>query len=263
MVDNKTRSSDKAKTLPLKPCNVCNSTIQRTWVQSRKGWHAPWNFKWGSKPTGYKCPYCRSVERTRVGVMLIDRVIKPRIAYGVMGHSSALVVAEVQPLLLLWRKLFVKVVHVTLLGNRRSNCIKNVDLRELDAHFDAEMFDLVSAAGVLDYIPEVDVVFRQAFRVLRPQGVLFFQIQRFRLIEGAAPPRIKHRNALSHEQYQQAAKPRNSSVTGLPDVEFSFEWLLKMMRAAGFHNVVALDTKDGFSNKKETYFFGEKAILVN
>ncbi len=139
-----------------------------------------------------------------------------------MGHLSALVVAETQALMRLWRAMFDKVVHVTLLGSRDPNAIRNVDLKALDAHFKEDMFDLVFATGVFDYIPEVNVVFHQAFRVLRPRGVLFFQIQRFRLIEGTASPRITSRNALPYKQYQQATKPKNSTITGLPNVVFSY-----------------------------------------
>lgn len=178
----------------------------------------------------YKCPNCNSRARTRTLYKLIEE-IKP---FFLKSPQKMLVVSSPKLEKSVATKYSDECIHVSLHGDHGdNNCIVGEDMLFLKCIKDGSI-DCTMACDVLDYIPELNKVFEVQNRILKSDGLFLFNIQSFRLLDKGDQMRVKHTNALSHEAY---AQNNTGGETGIPDCEFSVNWIMDQAKWAGLQLV--------------------------
>jgi hypothetical protein len=208
-------------------CNVCSDEVAAAVASGDDviltGLYDPRLFT-DERRVEYPCPTCGSRIRQRTARILVDTVLANR-------GGRILLVSTARPERLWFAERYESVVHMTLEGDFGDPEIRTgVDLRGMP-EIPTASFDLMTASCVLDYIPELDAVAREAYRVLAPGGEFAFFIMPYRLVEGGTDCVVKHRNALGHEAY---ARRAGGGETGVPSCEFGTEFVRGAFADAGF-----------------------------
>lgn len=206
-------------------CNVCADALEDVFCASEsspyEGVLEPRRF-WDVTCTEYPCPHCGSRARARTGRVLRAKHLRNRTGTALLVSES---LGEVRHL----SKTFSSVTHVSLQGEFGDpNIVKGTDITQMP-HIQDSAFNLYWASCVLDYIPNLPAVAREAYRVLAPGGEFAFLIMPYRLLQDGTGCVVKHRNALSHEKYAQQA----GGETGVPDCRFGVGYVLDVFREAG------------------------------
>jgi hypothetical protein len=105
----------------------------------------------------------------------------------------------------------------------------------------------------VDYIPDVEAVAREAYRVLAPGGEMAFFIMPYRLREDGTGSVVVHNNALAHEKYAQRA----GAETGIPDCRFGVSYLLDVFSNVGFE-IRRQFVLDQMSRTSQSWFVAQK-----
>jgi hypothetical protein len=230
-------------------CNLCEERLDPIFNDASHGVYAglldPNRF-WDRRFVEYPCPHCNSRARTRTGKVLLATQIRNQ-------AGSALLVSEYRSDVRRFQRQFERVTNVALHGDFDDpDLVKDTDITYMP-HIASESFNLYWAACVLDYVPDLEGVAREAFRVLLPGGEMAFQIMPYRLVEDATTCIITHRNALAHETYAQTGGPE----TGIPDCLFGVGHVLATFKNAGLairrHFVF-----DQMSRTSQSWFVAQK-----
>jgi len=196
----------------------------------------------------YKCPRCNSRSRNRTLYKMIDFMQdffthKPR---------KVLLVSSPMPERRIATKYVDDYMHISLHGNfDDKNCIEGINIMNL-SNVESQSIDFSMACCVLDYIPDLRAVFLEQKRVLKNGGRFLFLIMPYRLVEKETAPRVKHNNALSHESYAQ----NGAAETGIPDCEFSVDWILDQARGAGL-DIMQMFMIDDLSRLQDRWFLAQ------
>lgn len=249
----RTRSPSPAEA-PDGGCNICAPGAEQRIAEGfpeevrREGDPEGYQVRGGVREE-YVCPVCKSRGRIRALHTLLAQ------ARGFLPtDGSLLLVSGNKQEQRFLSKAFREVVHVSLVGDHDDpNCILGVDIRDMH-QVETGRFDAAIAAGVLDYVPELDKALREVARVLKPGGVFLFYIQPYRVVDDPrATVRVTHHNALAHEAYA----PQQGGQTGIPNCVFGRDWIKLTARRTGF----AIDDyplQDSASELRFTWFMARR-----
>jgi methyltransferase family protein len=234
-------------------CNVCNPALEELFASEDHGAYEgaldPSRFK---DPGGmeYPCPHCDSRIRSRTGRVLLSRHIQ--------NHSGRLLaVSESRAEIRRFRQHYESVTHVALHGDFGDpNILGGTDITQMP-HIPSGRFNLFWAVVVLDYIPNLTDVAREAYRVLAPGGELAFFIMPFRLVEDNTACVVMHRNALAHEKYA----PQGEAETGIPSCRFGVRHILDVFRNAGL-GIRRVFVFDQMSRTSQAWFVATKPSVL-
>lgn len=231
-------------------CNVCSPEIARAFAADDQNLlsslHDPRLFT-DDRQVEYPCPNCSSRIRQRTCRILVERVLANT-------AGRLLLVSTARPERLWFRENYDPITHITLAGDFGDpSILGGVDLRDMP-QVPSESFDLMTASCVLDYIPELDEVAREAFRVLAPGGEFAFFIMPYRLVEGGTDRVVRHRNALTHETYAQTADGKD---TGVPDCQFGTEFVRRSFADVGFE-IEPIPVFDPLSRTSQAWYVATK-----
>ena len=196
----------------------------------------------------YKCPKCDSRVRNRT----LSRLLNFMGDFFLGKSRKLLLVSSPKKERSIISKYSNNVMHISLQGNfGDEKCVEGMDICDLKNIPNAS-FDFVLACCVLDYIPDLKKVFAEQSRILKSGGRFIFWIMPFRL-NGVNGCRIKHTNALAHESYAHSGKPE----TGIPDCEFSVDWIFDQAGLTGLrmYQILMLDDISGLADR---WFVAEK-----
>jgi hypothetical protein len=231
-------------------CNVCSDELAHKFIDATPGelptLYDPSRFT-DSRQVEYPCPHCASRIRQRTARVLVTRHLQNQkgrlLLVSTARHEQRWLGARYGP-----------VTHISLEGDFGDpKIVLGADLRCMP-QIPSVNYDLMYASCVLDYIPELDEVAREAFRVLAPGGEFAFFIMPYRLVDGSSECVVKHRNALEHEAY---AKRPGGGETGIPSCEFGVDYVTQAFAAAGFA-VEAIPVFDPLSRTKHRWFLATK-----
>jgi hypothetical protein len=230
-------------------CNVCSPELEAAVAagddHALQMLHDPRRFT-DERRVEYPCPNCGSRIRQRSARILVATELENR-------SGRLLLVSTARPERLWFTQRYAHVTHMTLEGDFGDPQIKSgVDLRGMP-EIPSASFDLMTASCVLDYIPELDAVAREAYRVLAPGGEFAFFIMPYRLIEGGSECVVKHRNALAHESYAR----RSTGETGVPSCEFGTEFVRRAFESAGFA-IERVPVRDPLSGTSQAWWVATK-----
>lgn len=177
------------------------------------------------KPVEYLCKNCNSRLRSRGW----DQFFNQRII-GKTVFDKAFVVSCGQHDLNLIRGCTSTIDHVSFLGTHGDeSCRVGVDIASpsLLSDFKAASYELYFASVVFDYIPELEVVFKNAAALLKPGAKLMFYIQPWRVIDGSdEAPVVVHNDALTFEKYVK----ESTGCDGFPDIRVGEYWLTNALK---------------------------------
>ena len=146
-----------------------------------------------------------------------------------------------------------EITHITLHGNfDDESCIEGVDICSLNNISDMS-FDVVIASYAPESIPDLRKVFDEQRKIQRKGGRFMYWIMPFRLTGIDAGCLVKHRNSLAYESYA----PRTSSVTSIPDCEFSIDWICEQASLARLE-IFQILMSDDFSGLNDRWFVTER-----
>ncbi len=221
-------ATHRATPAAIHGCNLCEPLLrQRAHAGEalpRVALDAPDAMRHEGQTVDLPCPSCKSRARTRVLDTVLAELFAPP-----ANERAALVVSSGTIERRLVQRCVSSMHHISLHGNHGDPmCETNVRLDAMPSIPD-HAYNLVLASVVLDYIPELMNVFSEVSRVLKPDGTFLFFIQPWRVGDHSEPPRVLHRNALSHEAYA----PKLGGQTGIPDCRFGRRWMEQATASAG------------------------------
>ncbi len=240
-------------------CNLCDDHIHNLIIEDRANeilsnyaraeWDANRRSRWESP-----CPHCGSRIRTRTLRIVFDKYIKDE---GLGPDAFGVSVTEEEYRII--SKRFRCITNVSLhAAEHYVDCQGGIDIRDMPS-IPSRRFCLALACDVLDYIPEVTMVFDEMRRILVDGGILLFFIMPYRLRDDDAPCAVKHRNALSSKP---GKYPRiNDGTTGIPDCSFGIKWIVNELRARCFEIEIVYE-KDIFSDTEYPWFICRKRVDV-
>ena len=231
-------------------CNICSDELEETFLTSQRGdlpgLYDPARFT-EARRVEYACPHCASRIRQRTARILVGRRLQNR-------GGRLLLVSTARHEQRWFRARYESVTHISLEGEFGDpEIVVGADLRQMP-QIPSERYDLMYASCVLDYIPELDEVAREALRVLAPGGEFAFFIMPYRLIDGGTGCVVKHRNALAHEAYAQ--RP-DGGETGVPSCEFGVEYIREVFATTGF-DIEAVPVFDPLSRTEHRWWVARK-----
>jgi SAM-dependent methyltransferase len=195
-------------------------------------------------PPVFSCTICRATPRRRSFHRLFHagRFTPSR------DDAEALCFAEEHSnLLLLARKYRITSVDLHSRPGKRS--MEGVDIQNM-AQFADRSFDLVSAIGVLDYVPESRAAFASAARVLRPDGLFVLHILPHLLSDGEDAPRLAA-TKFSTDKWL-AYIPRDVPISTF---YYQRQWVMRALAEAGLSpEMVTNDDPGG----EQTFFLARR-----
>lgn len=151
------------------------------------------------------------------------------------------------------RRLLAKVYRVTiaaLYGRHGKGTIEGVDIQTLTPFADAS-YDLVTAVGVLDYVPDAPAAFASVMRVLKPGGLFVLHVMSHLLGDGDAAPTLAGTN-FSTDTWL-AHYPRDVPIATF---RYQRQWMMRALSEAGLlPEMITNDDPGG----PQTFFLARRA----
>ncbi|WP_320005704.1 methyltransferase domain-containing protein [Maridesulfovibrio sp.] len=225
-------------------CPDCDMEIQQKVLEgSFRAPYVPADNTWE-----VHCPNCNSRTRSRTMISFLHSLKDcPR--------GKTLLFAGSQREIELCSTYIASEIKNAALHERGKGSAIGYDMRYLP-NVDDEEYEHVFACCVVDYIPELSMVAKEMFRILKPEGRFLFLIQPFRLqILDRAQPRVKvvSFNALSHERYNYDRDSHDGNQTNIPSCVFSMDYVVEVMIDAGFQTKVC-PVWDDYSKRLDYWF---------
>jgi hypothetical protein len=235
-------------------CNMCSEDLADSFVRAPGGGYEgvvdPSRFE-DEHRVEYHCPHCESRVRQRTARIVLARHVRNR-------RGRALLVSTTRPDRRWLARHYSPITHVALHGEFDDPAIiTGTDIREMP-HIESHAYDFMYATVVLDYIPELHAVAREAHRVLKRGGEFAFFIMPNRLRDDDMECIVEHRNALAHEAY---ATRDGASETGIPSCVFGIDYVAGVFREAGFL-LDPIRVFDPLSETTQPWFVATKPALL-
>lgn len=239
-------------TMEDKGCNVCNNIIRDKYNNNEDINYIEYKDKWQNHWV-YLCPNCDSRSRIRIFQKYIET------HYETNTNLKAYIISGIDKEYNILNNYFDIQYHTSFYKENRKNCIAGVDITKpipID-----KKFDFVWACRVLDYIPQIEKVFKEIYKVLNDKGMFIFYIMPGRISNNVAANNPKEKvanvdtikitsnNALNHEKYM----PRVNGITNCPSVIFNIEYIRKCAIECGF-KFELVEIKDCISPAVEKLF---------
>lgn len=216
-----------------KGCNRCNNITRDKYNNNNKINNIEYKDKW-MNDWEYLCPDCDS----RIKLRIFNKYIETN--YQIQSGLKAYVISGADEINIVKQYFDLEFQTCYFENERRANCIDGVDISK-DIPTDKK-FDICIAICVLDFIPEIEKVFKNIYNILNDKGKFIFYIMPYRISNSIAPNnpnrkianvdafKITSNNALNHEKYA----PQVNGITNIPNVIFNIEYIKKRAIECGF-----------------------------
>ncbi|MBV9863605.1 MAG: methyltransferase domain-containing protein [Alphaproteobacteria bacterium] len=200
-----------------------------------------------------RCPGCGQAARTRSLAPFIEEELSLYMQEPPLAGGNLLAFAMTAAEQKLLAPLFPEIVSVSLFGEYGDGLPheQGVDMRDL-SRFAPASFAAVFSILVFDYFTEMRQAMDEAFRILKPGGILFTMISPDRLTDGfAAPEAVKYIEAQpNYFDYLPAGTKLVSASVGR-------RWFVRELRRAGFRSR-HLSIPDDLTTMVSDWFIGRK-----
>lgn len=202
------------------------------------------------------CPKCSLNSRMRGSIHLFEYLLKPNI------ENIIYITEQVTPLFKWFIRRYKNVTGSEFIGyhvplGTCHNGIRNEDIMNLT--FNDSIFDYVLSFDVFEHIENIELAFKECYRVLKPNGSLFFTVPFQRDLEkNIKRAFITEKNKIVYiEKPEYHPNPLHMSNDSL--VFWNFGWeLLDILIMNGFSNVGAYF----YWSKKYCYLGREQIVFI-
>lgn len=202
-----------------------------------------------SQPPG-DCPACGAQTRAISLAPVLEETVKPTFDAKLAAAAPALVLEPNSAETKLLCSIFPAKHMATLYGHDSPELENGVDARDL-SRFADDSFSAHFSVTVFEHFVEHRNALKEAYRVLRPGGVLLTHIARSQLVDGALPAQVVSLSSRS------ARFPRLPEGATVPNVKVGRETFLRDMRIAGFE-ATHVEVDDIGVREIKDWFLGRK-----
>ncbi|MBS0469793.1 MAG: class I SAM-dependent methyltransferase [Proteobacteria bacterium] len=164
------------------------------------------------------------------------------------GEAKALCIAEERRNMMFLVRHY-RITPAGLYGNHGKGTVEGIDIQDLKPFSDAS-FDLVTAIGVLDYVPDAPAAFASVARVLKPGGLFVLHILSHLLHDGDEPP-VLAATKFSTDSWL-AHYPRDVPISTF---RYRRQWVMRVLTEAGLSTEMVTNDDPG---GEQTFFLARR-----